>query len=232
MSNFIKITQKFADFKTLSGLAIFSSDGRFIDTSLPLSDEFSEDIGQYFYEMLSSYREQGRVNNRFVVETSQSTLLYAEHSKGAFLFMVEGNTEIDAIFGAFSHLYPATASAPAVSVVERPSTRVEEAPLALSEQAPKKSIFRWAIPGAVAAAVALTVSISGVASNASAQGSESSIEKSMLDASIEREAAAKEAQAKAEMKAAEAIAIAEKLEMERQKEIAMAAEKASTAHRR
>lgn len=105
MYSFFEVTARFQHFQTLMGMAVFSRDGRFIDTSLPISDELSQEIGSYFCAMAADYRDQGRVNNVFSVAYGETVFVYAEHAFGAFLFMMESVEEIDEVMSVFTAHY-------------------------------------------------------------------------------------------------------------------------------
>ncbi len=224
MKSFTEITQKFQDFTTLRGMALFSRDGRFIDTSLPLSDEFSEDIGQSFHRMVEGFRAQNRVNNRIVIQLGENHFVYAEHSNGAFLFMMEGESEIDAVLGAFSHMYPAMSIPKEVVAPAGVAVMKEQDPVEFEDEKPrsKRSPLAWAIPGAVAAAITITVGVSSVTSLASAENNQASIAQSLLEKErlIAKEAAEaarlEKVRMEAEARAAEAV---EKARMEEEARI-------------
>ena len=105
MHSFFELTARFQHFRSLMGLAIFSRDGRFIDTSLPISDDLSEEIGSFFFSMAADYRDQGRANNVFSVAYGEKVFVYAEHAFGALLFMLESVEEIDEVMQVFTAHY-------------------------------------------------------------------------------------------------------------------------------
>jgi len=87
---------------------MFNNDGRFVDTSLPMSDDLSEEIGSFFFAMAEEYRRNDRPNNVFSAQFGDTVLIYAEHAFGAFLFMAEGAEEVDEILSRFvEHYSPA-----------------------------------------------------------------------------------------------------------------------------
>jgi len=239
MKSFIEITQKFQDFTSLSGLAMFSRDGRFIETSLPISDELSEKVGKYFCQLAESYRSQGCHSNRFVLDLDDSKLLFAEHSKGAFLFMVRDNHEIDAIFGAFNHMYPAathestTATPPLPESVVEQQAEIKPEPVSevsefkpiesrsFSPSARKKSPAIWAISSA-AAGVALAIGFTATGSLAAADEHQHPVIENTYEDQAKADSLAKMALEKKLAEEAAAAAALKKAEL-------MAAEEAKAA---
>ena len=93
--DFLQFTSGFSSIKNLAGLALFDPEGELIDSSLPFSDERATALAKPLNEMLRQCQEQGRTDNRFVIETDKGTVIYCGLGENSALLLLEGSEEVD-----------------------------------------------------------------------------------------------------------------------------------------
>ena len=245
MKSFLEVTQKFADFPSLSGLAMFSKDGRFIDTSLPFSDELCTQLGHHFFNLAQQYQSEGRRHNRITAAIDGAVYVFAEHATGAFLFLVRDESEVDGILGAFAILYPVVKERKVMPAVVPTPAAVEEKVVEMPQEPAQPNgarKFFWAIPGAAAALLAVIALPSTKSQAAQAQTQQNpgflvtaggeDIQRSSLKAKLEAQAIAASQAAEARRLESERRAEERALEEARQAERLRQAEEAELARQR
>ncbi len=174
---------RFRPIPSLLGLASFDKNGDMIDTTLPLSDLLCEEIGARFLGVTGQCHDVGRVQNHFVLEYGNRTLVFAEHAKGSLLFMLGDRAQLDSLLALFGNHYRDENN-----VVSLPQPSPKLAPLATeSPRHPssrrKKNPLLWAASG-LTAAVALAAAVPSNQSDVSLPLKTATLESSVEEAEL------------------------------------------------